>query len=192
MMGALSPQAAFLHNSVAGPGAPSTVTPSAPAPGNARGVNPDELAMFQQDMQGVPGTPQSVASGAGGGGGEMGQYIAQKAASMGIDPNIALRVASSEGLNATHPWRRWFVIRAIPIRHYGGINPSMPHPGLGDAFTQATGLHASDPSTWKQQVDFALSQAKQGGWAPWSGAKAQGITGFTGIGQAPSAQPLEQ
>ena len=72
-MTAQGPQA-FLHNSVAGPGAPSQITPSGPAPGNGRGgpegFNPEDMAMFQQDMQAVPGAPpgQQAASGNGGGG----------------------------------------------------------------------------------------------------------------------------
>lgn len=64
----------------------------------------------------------------------------------------------------------------------------MPNPGLGDEFTKATGLHASDPSTWKQQIDFSLDWARKHGWSPWMGAKAEGITGMMGIGNAPPQQ----
>jgi hypothetical protein len=50
---------------VAGPGAPS-LPPSGPASGNGpqgagAGFNPADLAMFQQDMQGVPGTPPGAS-----------------------------------------------------------------------------------------------------------------------------------
>ena len=44
-------------------------------------------------------------------------------------------------------------------------------PGLGEEFTKATGLHASDPSTVPAQVDFALDYARAHGWSPWHGWK---------------------
>lgn len=119
-------------------------------------------------------------------------YIEQRAQALGIDPQIAVRVAASEGMNVFDPRQ------ADPggdggssfgpfQLHYGGVNPAMPHGGLGDEFTKATGLDARDPSTWRQQVDFALQWAKSNGWRDWMGAKAVGITGMDGIGSAPAA-----
>lgn len=125
-----------------------------------------------------------------GGNSDVADYIRQSAVARGIDPNIALRVAGHEGLNVFDP--------SQPDRggdggssfgpfqlHYAGMNASMPHAGLGDEFTKATGLDARDPSTWRQQVDFSLDQARRGGWGPWMGAKAEGITGMMGIGKMP-------
>jgi len=115
------------------------------------------------------------------------QYIRQRAPIYGIDPNVATRVAGAEAMNVfdpTQPDRGGDGGSSFgPFQlHYGGVNPSMPHPGLGDDFTAATGLNARDPSTWKQQVDFSLAHAAQGGWSPWMGAKAAGVAPFQGIG----------
>lgn len=76
--------------------------------------------------------------------------------------------------------------------HYGGINPAMPHAGMGDDFTKATGLDARDPSTWQKQVDFSLDHAKKHGWGNWMGAKAAGVAPWDGINMASgnvAAQP---
>ncbi|WFU09105.1 hypothetical protein QA646_17825 [Rhizobium sp. CB3090] len=118
-------------------------------------------------------------------------YIRQAAIKRGIDPNIALRVAGHEGLRGFDPTK---VDRGGdggssfgPFQlHYGGINPQMPHGGLGDEFTKQTGLDARNSNTWKQQIDFALDQVRKGGWAPWMGARAEGIFGKMGVGPLPN------
>src|SRR3990167_662388 len=107
-------------------------------------------------------------------------YIAQAAAARGIDPETAIRVAESEGLNT-------FVGDANtsfgPFQlHYGEGGRGFNQPGLGNEFTRRTGMDARDPKTWQQGVDFALDEAKKGGWGPWYGAKKAGITGMAGIG----------
>jgi hypothetical protein len=53
---------------------------------------------------------------------------------------------------------------------------------MGDDFTKATGMHASDPSTWPQQVDFALSHASNNGWGAWYGAR-DSAGRYLGLGQ---------
>lgn len=122
---------------------------------------------------------------------EVSDYIKQAAIARGIDPDIALRVAGHEGLNVFDPSKpdnggdEGSSFGPFQL-HYAGMSKSMPNAGLGDEFTKATGLKASDPSTWKQQVDFALDQARKGGWSPWMGAKAEGITGMMGIGNSPA------
>jgi hypothetical protein len=115
-------------------------------------------------------------------------YVRQRAAELGIDPNVAEAVSRSEALNVFDPNkpdlggddRSSFGPFQL---HYGGLSKKMPRPGLGDAFTKATGLHASDPSTWRQQVDFALNTAKQDGWRQWMGAANTGIGRWAGIRQ---------
>jgi len=114
------------------------------------------------------------------------QYIRQRAAKYGVDPDVAVRVARSEALNVFDPSK--------PDRggdegssfgpfqlHYSGMSKSMPHAGLGDEFTKTTGLDARDPSTWRQQVDFSLGYAGQHGWGSWMGAKNSGIGNMEGI-----------
>ena len=69
--------------------------------------------------------------------------------------------------------------------HYGGVAPGgNAVGGMGDDFTAATKLDARDPSTWKQQVDFALDHAAQNGWGAWHGAQKARIGNWAGIGDA--------
>jgi hypothetical protein len=121
---------------------------------------------------------------------EIERYIYDAAVKRGIDPNTALEVARREALNVFDPSRPDLGgderSSFGPFQlHYAGLSKNMPNAGLGDEFTRVTGLHASDPSTWRQQVDFALDYAKRSGWDPWMGAKAAGITGMMGIGGQP-------
>ncbi|WP_413989359.1 hypothetical protein ACMDCR_25820 [Labrys okinawensis] len=118
-------------------------------------------------------------------------YIRQAAIKRGIDPDIALRVAASEGLRGYDPTKPDhggdLGTSFGPFQlHYGGLARGMMNGGLGDTFTRTTGLNARNPNTWKQQVDFALDQARKGGWSPWHGASAHGIYGYRGIGALPS------
>lgn len=122
-------------------------------------------------------------------------YIMKSAREHGIDPNIALRVAKSEGLagyDPTKPDRGGDGGSSFtPFQlHYGGINPAMPHAGLGDVFTKETGLDARDPKNWQAAIDFSMRQVRKGGWGPWMGAKASGITGMAGVGPMPMPTPL--
>ena len=112
--------------------------------------------------------------------------IRARAPAYGIDPDTAVAIARSEGLNAYHgdagssfgPFQL----------HYGGVaRGGNAVGGLGDAFTKQTGLDARDPSTVPQQIDFSLSQAAKGGWEPWHGRKTPGVNigVWDGIGQVP-------
>lgn len=110
-------------------------------------------------------------------------YIRQSAAKRGIDPDTAVRVARSEGLSA-YVGDEGSSFGPFQL-HYGGVaSGANAVGGLGDEFTKVTGLHARDPSTWKQQVDFSLDQAAKGGWGPWHGAQRVGIADRQGIGGA--------
>lgn len=119
-------------------------------------------------------------------------YVRQAAAARGIDPDVASsfsRAESSYGQNYIGDGGSSFGPFQL---HYGGVNKEMPHPGLGDAFTKTTGLDARDPSTWRQQVDFSLDQAAQGGWSPWSTMKTLGYQPHTGLDNAHPAPPPQQ
>jgi hypothetical protein len=112
---------------------------------------------------------------------DVSNYIRSAAAARDIDPNIAMRVAVSEGL-------RNYIGDAGssfgPFQlHYGGIAPGGNRvAGLGDEFTRRTGLDARDPNTWRQQVDFALDWARAHGWGAFHGAARVGIGRREGIG----------
>jgi hypothetical protein len=114
-------------------------------------------------------------------------YLRKAAIARNIDPDIAVKAFGHEALNVFDPNKpdrggdhgSSFGVAQL---HYGGLSKVEPNPGLGDAFTKATGLDARDPSTWPQQIDFALDHVAKNGWGAWMGAKAEGITGMMGVG----------
>jgi hypothetical protein len=113
-------------------------------------------------------------------------FARKTAGDLGIDPDVAVRVMRSEGLDAFDPRRPDLggddKSSFGPMQlHYGGKSQQYPNPGLGDEFTKATGLDASDPSTWRQQIEFGLNYAKENGWSSWMGARNAGIGRFDGI-----------
>ncbi|KAA2236952.1 hypothetical protein [Salinarimonas soli] len=131
---------------------------------------------------------------------EVVDYITRAARARGIDPNVALRVARSEGLNGFDPDRLMKQHGRDPggdkgtsfgpfQLHYRSNIPGLRNPGLGDAFTRKFGTHASDPRTWRDQVDFALDNAAKGGWGPWHGWRGHpraGLDGARPIGKTPT------
>lgn len=110
--------------------------------------------------------------------GEIADYIRKEAIARGIDPNIALRVAQSEGLNS-YTGDQGSSFGPFQL-HYGGVAPGgNAVGGLGDTFTQTTGLNARDPATVKQQIDFSLDYASKHGWGPWHGWTGNPFAGIT-------------
>lgn len=113
-------------------------------------------------------------------------FIRQYASAIGIDPNVALKVARSEGLGSGI-WQSNFRRGGFREPSFGPFQLLKGGPGtgygtgLGNAFQRSTGLDPADPANWQQSTAFALDQAKTSGWGAWYGAKAQGITGFAGI-----------
>jgi uncharacterized protein YukE len=107
-------------------------------------------------------------------------YIRAAAARRGIDPEQAVRVARSEGLNA-YQGDHDATGRATsfgPFQlHYAGTGKHTS-PGLGEEFTKRTGLDARDPVTVRQQIDFALDEARKGGWGPWHGWRGDAWAGI--------------
>jgi hypothetical protein len=122
---------------------------------------------------------------------EVAKYTVERAKALGIDPSIALQVTASEGLSK---WSGDQDTSFGPFQlHYGNNKPGVSNPGLGDRFTAQTGLNARDPTTWKQQVDFALSTATKEGWGAWHGWKGDARAGLPngskGGAQVASANP---
>ncbi|WP_061976298.1 hypothetical protein [Aureimonas sp. AU20] len=116
-----------------------------------------------------------------------------------MDPDKAVRVARSEGL-APGVYQSTLGKNGRREPSYGpfqllvGGEGTGYGKGLGNAFIEQTGLDPRDPSTVQQQIDFALDQAKAGGWSPWYGAAKAGIGKWDGIragepsGVAPTTQ----
>jgi hypothetical protein len=145
-----------------------------------------------------PPAPSSV----GAGGSLMGQngkldpqlvsaYARQAFISNGVNPDIGAKVLGVEsGAGAAYEGDRGPDGKPSsfgPLQlHYGSINPNMSRPGMGDAFTAATGLDARDPSTAAAQIDYAASQIPNTGWAPWqTTASKLGLGNRDGIGAPP-------
>jgi len=142
-------------------------------------INPASAPQAPQQPATVAGQPQ-VSTPIAPQSGEKVDYIRRAAAERGIDPEIAVKVAASEGLNgAVGDQGSSFGPYQL---HYGGVAPGGNRVGgLGDEFTRSTGLNARDPNTWREQVNFALDQAKKGGWDPFHGAAKSGIGAWAGI-----------
>ena len=117
-------------------------------------------------------------------------YIRTTAQKYGIDPEVALRVAKSEGLRS---------FKSGVIQKSGKEEPSFgafqlyTGGGLGNEFKKATGLDPADPKNEKETIDYALKTAAKTGWGPWHGAKNTGIGEYEGISGGKAAderQPL--
>jgi len=126
---------------------------------------------------------------------ELETYIRKAAADRGIDPNTAVKVARAEGL-APGVWQSNVIKNGAREPSYGpfqllvgGEGTGFPT-GLGNEFMQSTGLDPRDQSTAYQQIDFALDQARKGGWSPWYGASRVGVNEWEGINKNPIAQAL--
>lgn len=104
--------------------------------------------------------------------------IRRTAIKYGIDPEIALKVAKSEGLGS---------FRSGVRTKGGGEEPSFgafqlyTGGGLGNKFQKETGLDPSDPKNEDATIDYALKTAAKVGWGPWHGAKNTGIGEWQGI-----------
>jgi hypothetical protein len=136
------------------------------------------------------GTEASAASGGLPSRNEVESYIRRSARERGIDPDVAVRVAASEGLNAdpAEAWQSNVILNGERERSYGPFQLFIDG-GLGNVFMEETNLDPRDPSTWRTQVDFALNKARELGWSPWHGTDNVGIGPWKGIGAAPEGGP---
>ncbi len=108
---------------------------------------------------------------------ELEQYILAAAAKRGIDPQVALRVARSEG-GLDDPFQQSNVIKNGQREPSFGPFQLFMGGGMGNE-AMAAGI---DPrKDWRGGVDFALDGAAKTGWGPWYGAKAAGIGPREGI-----------
>lgn len=127
---------------------------------------------------------------------EMTAYIRQAAAARGIDQEIALRVARSEGLGEGI-WQSNYHRGSFREPSYGPFQllkggPGTGFgPGLGNAFMQDTGLDPADRRTSYAGIDYALNHAAKNGWGAWYGADKAGVGEWDGLRGAQTV-PLEQ
>ncbi|SOC40102.1 hypothetical protein SAMN05892877_1074 [Rhizobium subbaraonis] len=124
------------------------------------------------------------------------EYIRAAARQRGIDPDIAVRVAKSEG-GLSDPVRQSDA-RKNGIREpsygpfqllVGGEGTGFPA-GLGNDFIRQTGLDPRKPENAFKGIDYALDTAARDGWGRWYGAKAIGLDNRAGIGGAPATSAV--
>jgi len=106
-------------------------------------------------------------------------YIRETAKKHGVDPEIALKVAKSEGL------RDFLGDKGKS----GGAFQLYTGGGLGNKFKKETGLDPLDPKNEKATIDFAMQEAAKGGWGPWYGAAKVGVGKWDGISGGAAADP---
>lgn len=161
--------------------------------GSALGAAQAAGADMNQFASRLPALPHPSAT--AGAGGDLSQatpdqveaYIRQAAAQRGIDPETAVKVAQGEGGLVPNRTGSFATGKSFwPFQlHYGGAGTPYADfgttAGMGNDFTAQTGYQPGDPNAWQAATDYALDKAKAGGWGPWYGASAQGITGFQGI-----------
>lgn len=103
-------------------------------------------------------------------------FIRQEAIRRGIDPDVAVRVAKSEGFSS-------------PVGDNGTsfgafqlhVTPGGRGRAVGDQFKAATGLDPSDPANERATIAFALDDARKNGWGAYHGARNTGIPDWAGI-----------
>ncbi len=113
-------------------------------------------------------------------------YIRSEAIARGINPDTAVAVAKSEGLDAD-PKEGWQSnIREKTGKREPSYGPFQLYTGggLGNEFNKQTGLDVKDWSTWQAQVQFALDHAAKEGWSKFHAAKTVGVSRWTGLENA--------
>lgn len=115
-------------------------------------------------------------------------YIRETAKKYGVDPEVALKVAKSEGLSTFQS----SVVKGGVREPSWGAFQLYTGGGLGNKFQKETGLDPKDPKNEDATIDYALKYAAKHGWGSWYGAKNTGIGEYEGIGggtKTASAEP---
>lgn len=121
------------------------------------------------------------------------QYIRTAAIQRGIDPDIAVKVANSEG--GVQSWNQQSLAMRNGIQEpsygpfqllKGGQGTGYPV-GLGNDFMNKTGLDPALAANGPAGVDFALDHASRNGWGAWYGANKVGVSKWDGIGPRPAS-----
>ena len=115
-------------------------------------------------------------------------YIRSRAPLYGIDPDVAVAVARSEGGLQSWNLQSSYRKNGVQERSYGPYQLYMDG-GLGNQFMKQTGLDPRDAANGPAGVDFALSHASRNGWGSWYGAKRVGIDNWQGINSKMASAP---
>lgn len=112
------------------------------------------------------------------------EYLRQAALVRGMDPDIVIRAAKSEG-GLKDPFRQSDVItggRREPS--YGPLQLLVGGPGTGfpSGLGNAAIAAGIDPrKNWKGGIDFALDTVAREGWKQWYGPRKAGIGRWDGV-----------
>lgn len=169
--------------------------------GGQQGGQQDPNAPPQQDNAPDPdrppketnariGTPdQTPTSGAipGASAKDVDAYARKVAQRYNIDPDVASRVLAQESNygQAKKPGDNGTSFGPFQL-HFAPDGRAM-----GDNFVRDTGKDPRDPSTWKDQIDYAMMQAAIGGWKPWTTTMNKlGMNQWSGINRTFAGQPM--
>jgi hypothetical protein len=142
-------------------------------------------ALIAKDQAATDGAAAGGGSGVFGSQAEKEAYIRRMAAQIGIDPDVAMRVARSEGFNnfkSSIPGEQSFGAYQLHV------TPGGRGHAVGDQFRQDTGLDPNDPANERQGIDYALNWARKHGWGDFHGAANTGIGKWQGIGSTTDVQ----
>ncbi len=114
--------------------------------------------------------------------GEIESYIREAARRRGIDPDVAVAVAKSEGGldDPVRPGDYGSSFGPYQLHMAGMAGGGNEGSGLGDTALQH-GIDPRNPAHWRQAIDFSLDQAAQSGWGPWHGAQRIGLPNDAGL-----------
>lgn len=134
-----------------------------------------KTGVFGRPATSVSSSP-STASGAFSSQAEKEAYIRAEAQRRGIDPNIAMAVARSEGFSS-------------PIGDNGTsfgafqvhVTPGGRGRAVGDEFRKQTGLNPANPANERATIAFALDDVRRNGWGAYHGAANSGIGAWAGV-----------
>jgi hypothetical protein len=103
-------------------------------------------------------------------------FIRSEAARRGINPDVPMAVARSEGFNSfTGDKGTSFGAFQLHVTPGGGGN------AVGDQFRKATGLDPGDRANERAAIAFALDDARAHGWGAYHGAANSHIGAWAGI-----------
>src|SRR6185369_129166 len=119
------------------------------------------------------GVPSAMPTGAPPQSGDLAAYTRAKALSLGIDPDVAVRVAESEGGFGDPVRQSDVVYQGQREQSYGPFQLNV-NGGLGSAALQQ-GIDPRNPAHVYRAIDFALEDAARNGWGAFHGAARVGV-----------------
>lgn len=145
----------------------------------------EQEAAREKEIAKLGSTTAGRGSGAFSSQSEKEAFIRREAAMRGIDPDIAMQVAKSEGFynfNSAIPGEKSYGAFQLNISK----NPSKP--SLGDRFVKDTGLNPADPSTEREGIRYSLDEVRKVGWGQWYGWKGDKWAGISRGGDEMSSR----